>query len=86
MAKKELQRLCEEVCTGHDETREVQGKRIEYFKRKVTSTSTDDMRGAGITIDLVLQARAKMSEKNQVNGPEDAVASEMIKQLPHEKF
>ena len=39
---------------------------------------TDDWRGAGITIDLVMQARAKMSE-NQVNGPEDAVVSEMIK-------
>ena len=35
---------------------------------------------AEITIDLVLQARAKMSE-NKVNGPEDAVVSELIKQL-----
>ena len=40
---------------------------------------------AEITIDLVLQARAKMSE-NKVNGPEDTVASEMIKQLPQEKI
>ena len=36
-------------------------------------------RRAKITIDLLLQARAK-------NGPEDAVASEMIKQLPREKI
>ena len=35
-------------------------------------------------LDLVLQARAKMSE-NKVNGPEDAVVSEMIKQLPWRK-
>ena len=32
----------------------------------------------------MLQARAKMSQ-NKVNGPEDAVVSEMIKQLPQEK-
>ena len=40
-----------------------------------------DGRDAEITVDLVLQARAKMSD-NKVNGPEDAVVSEMIKQLP----
>ena len=44
----------------------------------------DDGRRAEITVDLMLQARAKMSE-NKVNGPEDAVVSEMIKQLPLEK-
>ena len=42
---------------------------------------TDDGRGAEITVVLVLQARAKMSE-NKVNGPEGAVVSEMTKQLP----
>ena len=47
---------------------EVQEKRIEYFKRKGDRQFTDDGRGAEITIDLVLQARAKMSE-NKVNGP-----------------
>ena len=46
---------------------------------------TNDGRRAEITIDLVLQARIKMSE-NKVNGPEDAEVSEMIKQLPQEKF
>ena len=38
-----------------------------------------------ITIDLVLQSRAKMSD-NKVNGPEDTVVSEMIKQLLLEKI
>ena len=33
----------------------------------------------------MLQARAKMSE-DKVNGPEDAVVSEMIKKLPLEKI
>ena len=42
-------------------------------------------RTAEITVDLVLQARAKMSD-NKVNGPEDAIVSEMIKQLPVEKI
>ena len=39
---------------------------------------TDDGRGAKTTVDLVLQARAKMSE-NMVNGNEDAVVSETTK-------
>ena len=34
---------------------------------------------------MVLQARAKLSD-NKVNGPEDAVVSEMIKMLPLEKI
>ena len=46
---------------------------------------TEDGRVAAITMDLVLQARATMSE-NSVNRPEDSVASKMIKQLPHEKI
>ena len=39
---------------------------------------------AQISVDLVLQARAKMTD-NEVNGPEDSVASEMIQQFPPEK-
>ena len=38
-----------------------------------------------ITVDLVLQARGKMAGE-RVNGPEDSIASEMIKQLPQEKI
>ena len=38
-----------------------------------------------ITVDFVLQARAKMSD-NKVNGPDDAIVSEMIKQLPLDKI
>ena len=83
--QKELQRHCEEVYTDHDETREVQEKRIEYSKKEGDPHFTDDGRRAEITVDLVVQARAKMSE-NQVNGPEDAVASEMIEQLPLENI
>ena len=36
-------------------------------------------------MDPVLQARAKLSE-NKVNGPEDAIVSEMIKRSPMEKI
>ena len=57
----------------------MQGGRVEDFKREGDQHFTDDGRRAKITIDLLLQARAK-------NGLEDAVASEMIKQLPREKI
>ena len=36
-------------------------------------------------LTLVLQARATMSD-NKVDGPEDAIVSEMIKQLPWEEI
>ena len=68
-----------------EETKEVQEKRIEYFVRKGTSSSRRDGRNAEITVDLVLQARAKLSD-NEVNGPEDVIVSEMIKRLPMEKI
>ena len=42
-------------------------------------------RGVEVTIDLVSHVRAKKSE-NKVNGREDAVVTEMIKQLLQEKF
>ena len=42
-------------------------------------------RNAEIKVDLVLQARAKMSD-NKINGPDDAVVSEMITHLPLEKI
>ena len=77
---KELRRHCEDMYTDQEETREVQEKRVKYFKEKGDRNITEDGRGAEITMDLVLQARAKMSE-NKVNGPEGAVASEMIKRL-----
>ena len=60
-------------------------RKIQYFKRKGDQQFTKDGRGAETTIDLVLQACAKMSD-NKCNGPEDAVVSEMIKPLPQEKI
>ena len=46
---------------------------------------TEEGRNAEITVDLVLQTRAKLSD-NKVNGPEDAIVSEMIKNMPMEKI
>ena len=46
--------------------------------------STEVGRIAEITVDLVLQARAKMAEE-RVNGPDASTVIEMIKQLPQEK-
>ena len=83
--KKELQRHCEEVYHDQDETREVQEQRIEYFRKRGDRQFTDDGRRAVITVDLVLQAGQRCPE-NKVNGPGDAVVSEMIKQLPLEKI
>ena len=68
-----------------EETREVQEKRIECLKEKGDRHFTDDGKGAEITVDLVLQGRAKMSD-NKVNGVEDTVVSEMIKLLPLENI
>ena len=42
-------------------------------------------RTAEITVDFVLQARAKMSD-NKVNGPDDAIVSETIKKLAMENL
>ena len=53
--------------------------------KKGNQQFTEDGRNAEITVDLVLQARAKPSE-NKVNGIEDAIVSEMIKRLPMEKI
>ena len=49
------------------------------------SLKTEKGRNAEITVVLMLQARTKLSD-NKVNGPEDAIVSEMIKRLPVEKI
>ena len=79
--QKELQRHSEEVYTDQEETKDVQEKRIEFFKQKGHQQFTKEGRNAEITVDLVLQARARMTD-NKVSGPEDTVSSEMIKILP----
>ena len=81
--QKELQRHCEGVFSDPDETREVQEGRIEYFKMEGDQHFTDEGEGQRLRLTWC-QARAKRSE-NKVNGPEDAVVSEMIKQLLKEK-
>ena len=68
-----------------EETKEEQENRIEYFWKKGNQQFTEDGRNAMITVDQVLQARAKLSE-NKINGLEDAFVSEMIKRLPMEKI
>ena len=65
MKRRTLMKLKQEKC-----------KKKWIFKKTRDRQFADDGRGAEITVDLALQARAKMSE-NKVNGPEDAVVSEM---------
>ena len=83
-SQKELQRHCEEVYTDKEQTKEEQENRTEYSKKKGNQQFTEEGRNAEITADLVLQPRAKLSD-NKVNGPEDAIVSEMIKRLPNGK-
>ena len=64
-----------------EETNEIHENRIEYFTKKGDRHFTV---APEITVDLVLQARAKMSDK-KVNGPDDAIVSEMNKKLLLEK-
>ena len=60
-------------------------KQNRIFLEKGNQQFTEDGRNAEITVDLVLQARAKLSE-NKVNEPEDAIVSAMIRRLPMEKI
>ena len=57
---------------------------LNTSKRKGDQQFTVDGRTAEITVDLLLQARAQMCD-SKLNGPGDAVVSEMIKQLALEK-
>ena len=59
-------------------------KELNVFK-KWNQQFTEDGRNAEITVDLVLQARAKLSE-HKINGPEDVAVSDVIKRLPIEKI
>ena len=69
-----------------EETIDEQQRRMPKYKEDGDRHFvTEHGRVAEITIDLVLQARAKMSE-NKVNGPEDSIVSEMNKQWPQENI
>ena len=71
--------------TDLEETKEAQESRIEYFWKKGNQQFTEEGRNEEITVDLVLQARAKFSD-DKVNGPEDAIVNEMIKKVAHGKI
>ena len=58
--QKELLGHCEDVYTDLEETKEVHESRIEYFKQKGDQQFTEEGRSAEITVDLVLQAGAKL--------------------------
>ena len=83
--QKELQSHCVEVCTDLEETKEAQEGIIEYFKKEGNLQLTEEGRSAEITVALVLQAGAKLSD-NKVNGPEEAIVSEMIKRFTMDKI
>ena len=68
-----------------EETIEEQRQRIAWYTKKKVEPFTEQRRVAEISVDLGLQAKALLSD-NKVGGPEDNVVSEMIKQLPLEKF
>ena len=77
-----------ESCRGTVKKCTLTRRRREKYKKtdlKEHQQFTMEERHAEITLDLVLKARAKLSD-NKVNGPEDAVVSEMISQLPLKKI
>ena len=82
--EKDLQRHSVEVHADPEDTHEEQEQIIIKYKTDDDRHFTEDGRVAEITIDLMLQAWAKMSG-NKVNGREDSIVIEMIKQLPQEK-
>ena len=57
--QRSIQRHCEEVYTDQEETREVQEKRIEYFEKKCDRHSTEDGRGAEITVNPGIAGQGK---------------------------
>ena len=65
--------------------RDKRRKETRVFFKKGDQQFTEDVCNGEMTVDLVLQARAKLSD-NEVSGPEDALVSEMIKILLLEKI
>ena len=78
--QKEPQKHCESVYVDPEETKEVQQKRIKLFKMRRDRHFSEDGRAVEISVDLVLQARAKL-RSNKVSGFADAVVSEMIRKF-----
>ena len=64
--------------TDQEETNRSTGKAELNISKRKENNNLQKMGAVQITIDLVLQARAKLSD-NKVNGPEDPIVSEMIK-------
>ena len=58
---------------------------LNISRRKEISNLLRKVATQKITVDLVLQARAKLSD-NKANGPEDVIVCEMIKKSPVEKI
>ena len=64
-----------DVCVDPEETIEEQEKRVMKYNEVGDRHFTEEGSVADISIDLVVQARAKISE-NKVNGPEDSIMSD----------
>ena len=79
----ELWRHCEEDYDEKEMT-EKQEERISQFNTEGDRQFTQEERTAEKTIDSVLRARARLAEET-INGPEDSVVAEMIKELTQEK-
>ena len=71
---KGIAKRCTPICKKQKKSKK---KELNIFSKR-DQQFTEDGCNAEITVDLVLQARTKLSD-NKVNGPEDAIVSEMIK-------
>ena len=79
--KEELHKHCEETYEDIEKTFEMEEDGVKKYRTYGDRHFTEDRGVAEITVDLVLQAMAKMVEE-RVNGPEDSIVTEMIKQFP----
>ena len=78
--KEELQRHCMDVYVDLDETNEKQKERIQRCEH-LGNEHFSRGRIAEISVDVVLQARARLCD-NIVGGLKDKIVSEIVKRLP----
>ena len=83
--QKELQSSAKRCILTEQKRKKNRKAELNTSEKRGNQQFIEEGRNAEITVDLVWQARAKLSE-GKVNGPEDVIVSEMIKKLPMEKI
>ena len=84
--KKELQRHCDEVYVDPEESIKVQKRRESSTSKKIQANILREMGEMPKSQEIWSDKHGQKMLENKANGPEDATASEMMEQLPQEKF